>query len=255
MKIISWNVNGLRAVERKKIFPQLLHDWEPSIFCLQETKSHPEQLSAALTKPEGYVAYFSSADKKGYSGVATYTQKEPNSVQEHWGMEQYAQEGRILRTAYSDFVLYNIYFPNGRASEERLAYKMSFYKDFLNHLKEELTHQPNILICGDVNTAHKEIDLARPKPNEKKSGFLPQERAWMDELFEAGFVDTLRHFTQEPELYTYWDTFTRARERNVGWRIDYFVASASLMPHVIDANIHADVMGSDHCPISVTLSF
>lgn len=253
MKIYSWNVNGLRAIQRKQIFPQLLHNWEADVFCIQETKSHPEQLTSDVRQPAGYTAYFSAAEKKGYSGVATYSKQEPQQVEEHWGQAAYKREGRILKTAFPAFTLYNIYFPNGRASEERLAFKLKFYSDFLAHLKKEIQQQPHILIGGDVNTAHQAIDLARPKPNAQKSGFLPEERAWIDELIAAGFVDTLRHFTQAPDLYTYWDTITRARERNVGWRIDYFFASDSLMPHITAASVHADILGSDHCPISITL--
>lgn len=253
MKIYSWNVNGLRAVQRKKVFPQYLYEVDADIFCVQETKSHPAQLTEDVKTPNGYQSYFSSAEKKGYSGVATYVKQAPLKVQEHWGQEEYQQEGRILQLVYDTFTLYNIYFPNGRASAERLQYKMQFYQDFLRHLSSAIKEQPNILICGDINTAHKEIDLARPKENAKKSGFLPEERAWMDELVAAGFVDTLRHFNQAPDIYTFWDTFTRARERNVGWRIDYFFASTNLLPRIKNAAVHADVMGSDHCPVSVTL--
>ena len=253
MRIISWNVNGLRAVYRKNQFPQLLHDWQPDIFCVQETKSHPDQLPAALRTPAGYNAYYSSAEKKGYSGVALYAMAPPQRIKEHWGESHYQQEGRILQADYPDFTLYNIYFPNGRASADRLAYKMQFYRDFAQHLSHQLETQPNIIICGDVNTAHQAIDLARPKPNADKSGFLPQERAWIDQLLALGFVDSFRYFSTAPHHYTYWDMITRARERNVGWRIDYFFVSQGLLPRLQKADIHAEVMGSDHCPISIEI--
>jgi len=252
MRLYSWNVNGLRAIW-KKGFPEWLQSTQPDILCLQETKSHPGQLDDGIRYYPGYHTYFSAAEKKGYSGVALYSKQKPLDVQEHWGQEHYASEGRILKAEYPEFVLYNIYFPNGRASQERLDYKMQFYRDFLQHVQAEHERGIRQIICGDVNTAHREIDLARPKSNEDKSGFLPEERAWMDQLLEAGFIDSLRHFSQAPELYTYWDMVTRARERNVGWRIDYFFLSHTLLPALSAAHIHADVMGSDHCPISITL--
>lgn len=252
MQLYSWNVNGLRAIW-KKGFPEWLQQTAPDILCLQETKSHPGQLDPVIRSYPGYHTYFSAAEKKGYSGVAIYSKVKPLDVQEHWGQEAYATEGRILRAVYPDFVLYNIYFPNGRASEERLAYKMQFYHDFLIQLRAEQQQGLHHIICGDVNTAHTAIDLARPDGNADKSGFLPAEREWMDNLLSEGYVDTLRHFTDAPHLYTYWDMVTRARDRNVGWRIDYFFVSGQLVPRLAAADIHSDIQGSDHCPISITL--
>lgn len=252
IKLVSWNVNGIRAVQRKGAF-----DWffntKPDIFCIQETKAHPEQLDDVLTKVDGYQVDFSSAERKGYSGVATYSQLPPNSVKHGFGLDRFDQEGRILIHEYEKFVLFNIYYPNGKASKERLQYKMDFYDTFLNYANALKSQGKNIVVCGDVNTAHKEIDLARPKDNEKVSGFLPEERAWMDKFFSNGYLDTFRMFNQEPENYTWWDLKSRARARNVGWRIDYFFVSESLKENVKSATIYSDVEGSDHCPIGIEL--
>lgn len=248
-RIISWNVNGIRAVQRKGFL-----DWfnkeQPDILCVQETKAHPEQLDEDIKNPAGYHSYFSSAQKKGYSGVATFTQKEPQNVSYDFAGQDHHDEGRIVVTEYKEFILINVYFPNGKASPERLAYKMQFYEDTLKYLKT--LKKPHI-ITGDVNTAHTEIDLARPKDNEKISGFLPEERAWIDTLVAAGYTDTFRHLHKEGDNYTWWSMRTRARERNVGWRIDYFFVSNDLLPKLKSASILSDVMGSDHCPIDIVL--
>ncbi|MCH7771574.1 MAG: exodeoxyribonuclease III, partial [Bacteroidetes bacterium] len=214
-----------------------------------------EQLSDDLINVDGYASYFSSAERKGYSGTATYTKVNPVKVVNGIGIKKFDSEGRFLVTDFTDFILFNIYFPNGKAKEERLQYKMDFYGAFLKHLKKLLKQDKKIVICGDVNTAHKEIDLARPKPNEKISGFLPQEREWIDKLLEAGFIDTFRKFNQKPEQYTWWDMMTRARERNVGWRIDYFFISENLRDNLKNAFILPEVMGSDHCPVGIELKF
>jgi exodeoxyribonuclease-3 len=250
MRILSWNVNGLRAVQRKGFV-----DWfsreSPDILCIQETKASPEQLSLDLTTVQGYYSYFSVAEKKGYSGVATYSKIEPAEVTYGFGMERLDNEGRILRMDYGDFVLFNIYFPNGKSSDERLLYKMKFYDAFLEHLDLLRDRGKHIIVCGDVNTAHKVIDIARPKANEKISGFLPLEREWMDKWVSHGYVDTFRMFNQEPGQYTWWDARGGARERNVGWRIDYFFVDEEFKSHVKSAFIMPDVMGSDHCPIGI----
>jgi len=253
-KILSWNVNGIRAAYKKGIL-----DWfskeKPDILCLQETKAHPEQLTEDLLNVNGYKAYFSSAEKKGYSGVVTYTKEEPVNVKQGIGIKKFDSEGRFIITEFKEFILFNVYFPNGKARKERLDYKMDFYDAFLKHCKKLLKQGKKIVVCGDVNTAHKEIDLARPKANEKTSGFLPEEREWIDKLLKAGFVDTFRMFNTEPENYTWWDMMTRARDRNVGWRIDYFYASENLKDNIKSASIHSSVMGSDHCPIALELKF
>ena len=254
--LLSWNVNGLRAVHRKGEFPAILSDVSPDVLCLQETKSHPDQLTKAVLEVEGYQAHFASAERKGYSGVAVYTRAAPKNVSVSFGPDdRWVNEGRVLAMDYGEFVLYNVYFPNGRSSKERLAYKMEFYDAFLEHIESERRSGRNIVVCGDVNTAHNEIDLARPKENQKTSGFLPEERAWMDKLIGSGYVDTFRKFVpDENGHYSYWDTMTRARDRNVGWRIDYFFVNEELMDRVSNAFILSDVMGSDHCPVGIELA-
>lgn len=252
MNLISWNVNGLRAVF-KKGFPQWLQQARPDILCLQETKARREQVQKELEMVAGYRLHFASAQRPGYSGVALFTKEEPLSVQQTFGVKRFDDEGRVIQADYGKFILFNIYFPNGKASAERLQYKMDFYEDFLAEMKKLLKKGKRIVICGDVNTAHKEIDLARPKENSKVSGFLPQEREWIDRLLEAGFIDTLRMFDQSPGLYTWWDLISRARERNVGWRIDYFYVSQNLRKNLKNAYILPEVMGSDHCPVGLEL--
>jgi exodeoxyribonuclease III len=255
MKLISWNVNGLRALHRKELFYPFLEKYQPDIFCMQETKSHIEQLSAEITSIDGYNSYFESGIRKGYSGVAIYSKASPKSIQTGFQLDDiYDREGRIQIAEYESFTLINIYFPNGGSGEERLNYKLKFYEALLQYLENIDYANKNIIITGDVNTAHTEIDLARPKENQKVSGFLPAERAWLDKLIqEYGFVDTLRMFTQEGELYTWWDMKTRARDRNVGWRIDYFFVSQPLKDKVKYAYILSDVYGSDHCPVVLEL--
>ncbi|MCZ7615587.1 MAG: exodeoxyribonuclease III [Ignavibacteriaceae bacterium] len=225
------------------------------MLCLQETKAHPDQLDDVLKNVNGYESYFSSAEKKGYSGVVTYTKLKPKSVKQGISKKEFDSEGRFIITEFDEFTLFNIYFPNGKASAERLQYKMDFYEEFLKYCKKLLKQNIKIIVCGDVNTAHKEIDLARPKENSTISGFLPQEREWIDKFLDAGFIDTFRLFNNEPEQYTWWDMVTRARERNVGWRIDYFYISESLRKNILSATIHSSVMGSDHCPIEIELKF
>lgn len=252
MKIISWNVNGIRAVA-KKGFLDWVRDCSPDILCLQETKAHPEQLSDELLDVDGYEVHFDSAEKKGYSGVATYSRLTPKEVNTGLGIKKFDTEGRILATDYGKFILFNVYFPNGKASSARLKFKMDFYAAFLNHVDSLQRAGRKIVICGDVNTAHTEIDLARPKENEATSGFLPEERVWIDELIAHDFIDAFRMFTKEGGHYSWWDYKTKARERNVGWRIDYFFVSRNLKSKVKDAFILSDVMGSDHCPIGIEL--
>jgi exodeoxyribonuclease-3 len=254
LRLLSWNVNGIRAIQKKGFL-----DWfkkeNPDVLCLQETKAHPDQLVDELKNIPGYEAYFSAAERKGYSGVVTYTKQKPKSVQQGIGVKKFDSEGRFIITEFDDYTLFNIYFPNGKASAERLQYKMDFYETFLKHCKKLLKQNKKIVVCGDVNTAYKEIDIARPKENSETSGFLPQEREWIDKFLAAGFLDTFRMFNQEAEQYTWWDMVTRARERNVGWRIDYFYASENLKKNIVSAAIHSTVMGSDHCPIELELKF
>lgn len=254
IEILSWNVNGVRAVERKG-FLTWLQKTSPDILCLQETKATPEQLSEALKNPDGYQTHWSSAIKKGYSGVATFSQSEPLRVQKGFGEKRFDSEGRILITDFEDFSLVNIYFPNGKKDEIRLKYKLDFYEAtlvFCNRLRKK---GKRLVICGDVNTAHHPIDLARPEENEDTSGFLPIERKWIDKFISNGYVDTLRVFNKKAGQYTWWDLKTRARERNVGWRIDYHFLTEDLQPFLREAYILPEVQGSDHCPVGIVLEF
>lgn len=252
MKLISWNINGIRAGERKGIF-DWVKQYAPEIICFQETKAHPEQLSDAVLNLEGYHSYWNSAEKKGYSGIATYSKREPIKIITKLGIPEFDREGRFLATEFPDFILCNVYFPNGKKDKIRLKYKMDFYDAFLNFIEHQKEKGKKIIFCGDVNTAHQEIDLSRPKENSKTSGFLPEERAWIDEVVEKGYIDTLREFRKEPELYSWWDLKTRARDRNVGWRIDYFFIEKSLRPQLKDAFILKEILGSDHCPVGIEL--
>lgn len=250
--ILSWNVNGLRSM-LKKGFVQWMEVTQPDILCLQETKATETQLPKELRHIHGYVPYFFSAERKGYSGVGIYTKVPPVEVKYGLGIPRFDREGRTLIAEFEDFALFNIYFPNGKASNERLEYKMDFYNAFMEVADSMKDAGKNVIVCGDVNTAHKEIDLARPKQNEGSSGFLPQERAWIDTFLSHGYLDTLRMFKPGPGNYTWWDMKTRARDRNVGWRIDYFFASGGLKDRIRSAYILPDVMGSDHCPIGIEL--
>ncbi len=253
MRLISWNVNGIRAAH-KKGFLEWFESEQPDVLCIQETKAHESQLPSALKQVEGYRSWFTQPERKGYSGVALYTRGEPRSVSFGLGVERFDTEGRTIMADFDDFVFLGIYFPNGKRSAERLRYKMEFYDAFLGCVDSLRREGRNVVVCGDVNTAHKEIDLARPRENEKISGFLPEERAWMDTFLEHGYVDTFRRFNQEPGNYSWWDQMTRARERNVGWRIDYFFTDSDFASNLAGAFIMPDVMGSDHCPVGIEIS-
>ena len=252
MRLISWNVNGIRAADKKGFFNWFKKE-KPDILCLQEIKALPEQFPPYLRNMPGYYVYINPGERKGYSGVATYSKIKPKNIKNGFGIEKFDREGRILITEYPEFMLFNIYFPNGKKNQERLDYKLDFYDTFLAYADNQKAEGKNIVVCGDFNTAHKEIDLARPKENEKTSGFLPVERAWIDTFIDHGYVDTFRYFSKEPNQYTWWDMKTRARERNVGWRIDYFFVNKEFMKHVKKAFIMPDVTGSDHCPISIEI--
>ena len=252
IKMFSWNVNGLRAIH-KKGFLDWFTDIAPDILCLQETKAQREQLPPELLDIDGYRTHYVSAERKGYSGVALYSRDNPVKLKAGLGIERFDIEGRTLIAEYDKFTLFNIYYPNGKASKERLQYKMDYYEAFLEYVNKLKKKKKNIVICGDVNTAHRAIDLARPKENEKVSGFLPEEREWMDRFFESGFIDTFRLFNDQPKQYTWWDMKSRARDRNVGWRIDYFFVSEALRKNVKNAFILPEVMGSDHCPVGLEI--
>jgi exodeoxyribonuclease-3 len=252
MKLISWNVNGLRAAWKKGLADFITAE-SPDVLCLQETKIQDDQLTDAMRAPEGYRSYWSMAERKGYSGVGTYARPEPIRVRTEFGSPTLDGEGRIVHTELRAFHLLNVYFPNSGMGPERLAYKLRFYDEFLR-LAEVLRRRGKaVVICGDVNTAHTEIDLARPKENGKQPGFLPAERRWVTTLIGRGYHDTFRLFNQEPGHYTWWDQKSGSRARNLGWRIDYFFVSDDLRGRVEAAAIMPHVLGSDHCPIALTL--
>lgn len=252
IKLISWNVNGIRAAHRKGFIDWLIEE-EGDIVSVQETKAHIDQLPRKLINIPGYNSYFSSAQRKGYSGVGTYTKLKPNQVINGMGIKKFDIEGRLIRLDYDDFTLLNIYYPNGGSGEERLQYKLDFYDAFLDYANNLVDEGLNLIICGDVNTAHKAIDLARPKQNEETSGFLPVEREWVSKFLDNGYVDTFREFNTEGENYTWWSYRTKARDRNVGWRLDYFFVNDEFKSHVKDSYILSDVLGSDHCPIALKI--
>ena len=255
MKLVSWNINGIRA-GWKKGFGEWFKAEKADVVCLQETKAQPDQLTPEILNPHGYHGEWHWGEKKGYSGVATFSKTAPAKVERGFADPVYDNEGRVLATKHGDITLFNIYFPNGKKDDIRLKFKMDFYESFLKEVipRYRKRGDDKIVICGDVNTAHKEIDLARPKENRKISGFLPQECEWMDKLLADGFIDTFREFEKGPEHYSWWDQQSRARDRNVGWRIDYFFISENLRPRLKKAFIEPETLGSDHCPVGIELA-
>lgn len=255
MKIISWNTNGLRATHKQGFFEPLFNTYKPDIVCLQETKSELDQLAPELVAFRDYALHLShSKTRKGYSGVAIYTKPEPLEVALGFGIKEFDNEGRTIVAEYEDFYLITCYFPNGGGGPERLDYKLRFYDAFLAYI-EKLKKEKPVIFCGDVNTAHTEGDLARPKENVDNTGFLPIERAWMDKLVKKGWIDVYRaKHPDETDVYTYWDQKTRARDRNVGWRIDYFFCTPDIFPRIKTFETLTSYLGSDHCPIMIELS-
>lgn len=255
MKIMCWNVNGIRALSQKTGFWEWFRGCGADFIAFQETKAAPEQLSDELLNPENYLSYWSSSVKKrGYSGVVTFAKNAPLAMSEELPDPAWQGEGRLLRLETPAFHFLNIYFPNGQKDDERLAYKLGYYDAFLEYAQDLRKTKP-VVICGDFNTAHRPIDIARPKENEKTSGFLPIERAWLDAFVGAGYVDTFRLIHgQEAGAYTWWSLRTRARANNTGWRIDYFFVSSELADSVKNAWIEPDVTGSDHCPVGLELA-
>lgn len=255
LTLISWNINGARAAERAG-FLSWLAETGPDILCLQETRAEEHQLSPEMRHPSGYCTYWHGAvRKKGYSGTALLTRRAPDNVQFGLGIPEFDAEGRTIVAHYRDFTLINCYFPNGSRDHSRVPYKLAFYDAFLALCERLRSEGRQLVFCGDVNTAHRDIDLARPKDNQNTTGFLPEERAWMDRLVDHGYVDTFRH--RYPDLtgqYTWWAQWGGARERNVGWRIDYFFVAAEVLPRVSDAFILPHVRGSDHCPVGLRLA-
>jgi exodeoxyribonuclease-3 len=249
VRLYSWNVNGVRSAISKGML-DWLRQLEPDVLCLQETKAAPSDLPDAALQPDGYGSYWATAQRRGYSGVATYTRLPVRSSRAGLGIERFDAEGRVVMTDLGAFELYNVYFPNGRLSPERLVHKLDFYSAFLDFINARVSAGRSVIFCGDVNTAHHPADLARPRQNEKISGFLPEERAWLDRWHEHGWVDTFRHrYPDTRGAYSWWSMRTGARERNIGWRLDYFFVHESFLPCIGDAGICADVTGADHCPI------
>ena len=250
MKIISWNLNGIRAVE-KKGFIDLVDELDADILALQETKAQPSQLSQALLNINGYQSYFESADKKGYSGVAIYSKTPPKSVT-NLNDERFDSEGRVIIAEYESFVLLNCYFPNSQAEGARLEYKLEFCDAILNRCNEFVSAGKNIVLCGDYNIAHTEIDLKNPKSNQNNPGFLPKEREWMSKFLNSGYSDIFREYhPNEGGHYTWWSYRFSARTKNIGWRIDYLCVNEGFKKRVKNPKILSEVMGSDHCPVSL----
>ncbi|HYR58348.1 MAG TPA: exodeoxyribonuclease III [Chthoniobacteraceae bacterium] len=250
MKLVSWNVNGVRAVLRKG-FADFIARERPDVVCLQETKAAPEQvvIPEALAK---YSAFWNLAEKKGYAGTATFSKAKPLGTTFGIGIREHDREGRVITTEFADFFLVNVYVPNSKRDLSRLTYRQRWDRDFLAFLKK-LERKKPVVFCGDLNVAHTEIDLARPKQNVKNHGFTPEERAGFDALVRAGFVDTFRVFEKAGGHYTWWSQMTGARSRNIGWRIDYFLISEALRPRLKSATIHHAIAGSDHCPVGIEL--
>ena len=250
MKLISWNVNGLRAAINKG-FMDFLAEHDPDILCLQEVKALPDQISVDF--PAEYTAHWNPAKKKGYSGTLTLTKDEPIKVTTGLGIAKHDEEGRVVTTEHADFFLVNVYTPNSQNELRRLPYRTQEWDvDFLKYLKKLEKKKP-VIFCGDLNVAHKEIDLARPKNNRKNAGSTDEERASFDKLVEAGFIDTFREFNQEPDQYSWWSYRAGARGKNVGWRLDYFGISPALRPRLNNGFILQEVLGSDHCPVGIEL--
>jgi exodeoxyribonuclease-3 len=253
MKLVSWNVNGIRAVVKKNFFEDF-EKMNPDILCLQETKAQPDQVREALFGMDAsYEIYANSAEKKGYSSTAIITRETPISVVNDMGIEEHDKEGRIICAEFEEFYLITVYTPNSKGDLSRLGYRTKWDLDFYNYIKDLESKKP-VIVCGDLNVAHRDIDLANPKSNYNKSaGFMQEEIDGLNRYVENGLVDTFRHFHPEQTKYSWWSYRAGARARNVGWRIDYFLCSNSLMPQVKTADILNDVMGSDHCPVEITL--
>lgn len=252
MKLISWNLNGIRSAE-KKGFLDWLYKEQPDVLGVQEIKAKADQLSQELLDPEGYFGYFNPAHRPGYSGTALFSKKQPENILRGFDLPRFDNEGRVIAADYGDFIFFNIYFPNGKASLQRLEYKLDFYDAALEYFDKLVKSGRKVLIAGDYNTAHREIDLARPKENEKISGFLRIERDWLDKMLEHGYSDCFRHFNKEADNYTWWSLRAGSRARNVGWRIDYFFASNNMLEDLKNCYHLPDVMGSDHCPVVLEL--
>jgi exodeoxyribonuclease-3 len=252
MRLISWNVNGIRAVAQKG-FMNWFGAQEADVVCLQETKANEEQLDLFLRNPSGYQSFWHSAQKPGYSGTAIYSRREPQEVIEGLGIPEIDSEGRVLQLDFGDFRLINAYFPNSQREHTRLGYKVDFCNAMLKHTESLRKKGKHVVLCGDFNIAHREIDLRNPKENVNNAGFLPEERAWLDEFEKAGYVDTFRNFTKDPGHYTWWSYRPGVRARNIGWRLDYFWVNQEFRERLLAARHQPEVMGSDHCPVVLDL--
>jgi len=250
VKLISWNVNGLRAVLRKN-FLEYVEREQPDILCLQETKCSPDDVEQLW--PVSYKTYWNCAEKKGYSGVAIFTRERPLNVVPHIAIPEHDQEGRVLMAEFQDFYVINVYVPNSKRDLSRLPYRQQWDRDFLQYLRQLEKTKP-VIFCGDFNVAHSELDLANPRSNVGGHGFTKEERAGFDAFIQAGFVDTFRHFERAGGHYTWWSPLTGARKRNIGWRLDYFLISSALLPRLKSAFIRSEIEGSDHCPVGIELA-
>ena len=249
IKLISWNVNGLRACMQKG-FMEFFLKTDADIFCIQETKCQPEQIKLEF---EGYTSYWNSAEKKGYSGTAIFTKTKPLNVTYGIGIEEHDKEGRVITLEFENFYFVTVYTPNSQTELKRLDYRMKWEDDFRNYLLN-LNSKKGVVVCGDLNVAHKEIDLKNPKTNRKNAGFTDEERNKFTELLDSGFIDTYRYFNPDKEgIYSWWSYRFKAREKNAGWRIDYFITSPALKDRLEDARIHTEIMGSDHCPVELKI--
>ena len=249
MRLISWNVNGIRACVEKG-FLDFFSEIDADVFCLQETKLQAGQIDLPL---EGYHQYWNYAEKKGYSGTALFTKQEPINVTYGIGIEEHDHEGRVITAEYADFYVVTVYTPNSQDELKRLDYRMQWETDFKAYLKKLDANKP-VMVCGDLNVAHQEIDLKNPKSNRRNAGFTDEERGKMTELLNDGFVDTFRYFyPDQKDIYSWWSYRFQARSKNAGWRIDYFLASDALKDRLVDAKIHTDILGSDHCPVELEI--
>ena len=255
VKLVSWNVNGIRAAAKKDEFWDWFDNTDADIINFQEVRATGDDIPKKLANVQGFESHFNEAEKKGYSGVGTYSKIMPVNVFRGLGIEELDSEGRVLKIEYEDFLLYNIYFPNSGMNAKRLDFKVDFCNALLDELKELKSQGKNLVITGDYNIAHHPIDVYNPKNCEGKSGYLPEERAWLDQLEEEGFVDTFRLFDESEDNFTWWSYRTRARERNAGWRLDYFYVNEEIKDKVKSANILSDIYGSDHCPVTLELDF
>ncbi len=249
MKIVTWNINGIRAVVQKG-FHDFIAKEKPDLLCLQETKAHPDQLEEQITAPKGYTSYWAAAQRPGYSGTATYTKSKPKEVQYGFGIPKFDAEGRMVVATFPKFTLFNVYFPNGGSGMERHLYKQEFLKRFAHHLVKRARNGENIIVVGDYNVAYLDHDVYNPIALSAESGFLPEEREWMTQFLENGFIDGFRYFhPKEKDRYTWWSYFQNARTLNKGWRIDHICVSRSLEKKLKSVEILDDVTGSDHCPV------